>query len=119
MFLSEQGKLDLFISEHVVEECERALARKVPKALPAFRNTLKDIKPKIVLAPTSEEIQTCLYMISDPSDTPILAAAIKAKVDFLVTHNRRHFLDDPKVAQTSGLRIGTPGDALAWIKENL
>ena len=119
MLFSEQGKLDLFISEHVIEECERSLARKAPAALPAFRTALKDIQPKIVTALTIEEIQASLYMISDPTDAPILAAAIKAKVDFLVTHNRRHFLDDPKVAEKSGLKIGTPGDALAWIRENL
>jgi predicted nucleic acid-binding protein len=119
MLLSEQGKLDLFISEHVIEECERSLARKAPEALPAFRNAIKDIEPKIVTALTSEEVRACLYMISDPTDAPILAAAIKAKVDFLVTHNRRHFLNDPKVAEKSGLQIGTPGDVLAWIRENL
>lgn len=84
-----------------------------------FCSRVKDIKPKIILAPTSEEIQICLYMLSDPSNAPILTAAIKARVDFLVTHNRRHFLDDPKVAERSSLRIGAPGDALAWIKENL
>ncbi|MEW5828562.1 MAG: PIN domain-containing protein [Chloroflexota bacterium] len=119
MLFAEQDKLDLYISEHVIEECERSLARKAPAALPAFRNALKDTQPKIVAALASEEIQPCLYMIADPTDAPILAAAIKAKVDFLVTHNRRHFLDDPKVAEKSGLKIGTPGDALAWIRENL
>jgi hypothetical protein len=31
--------------------------------------------------------------------------------------NRRHFIDDPAVAAHSGLRIGTPGDALAWVRE--
>jgi predicted nucleic acid-binding protein len=119
MLFSEQGKLDLFISEHVIEECERSLARKAPAALPAFRSALKDIQPKIVTAPTRDEIQPCLYMISDPTDAPILAAAIKASVDFLVTHNRRHFLDDPTVSEKSGLRIGVPGDALAWIRESV
>jgi predicted nucleic acid-binding protein len=118
MLLSEQEKLDLFISEHVIEECERSLARKVPAALPAFRNAIKDVKPKIVKAPTSEEVWACLYMISDPTDAPILAAAIKAEVNFLVTHNRKHFLDDPKVSEKSGLKIGTPGDALIWIRED-
>jgi hypothetical protein len=32
---------------------------------------------------------------------------------FLVTLNRRHFLDDPEVIKKSGLKIGTPGEALA------
>jgi hypothetical protein len=44
---------------------------------------------------------------------------MKAKVDYLVTHNRKHFLNDPTVAEKSGLRIGTPGDVLAWLRENL
>ncbi len=56
-------------------------------------------------------------MIFDPGDAPILAAAMKASIDYLVTHNRKHFLDDPNVAERSGLRIGTPGDALAWLRE--
>ena len=119
MLFSEQGRLYLFISEHVIEECEKTLARKAPKALTAFRNTLKDVKPKILSTPTSKEVQACIYMISDPRDAPILAAAIKAKVDFLVTHDRKHFLNDPKVTEKSGLKIGTPGAALAWIRENL
>ena len=34
----------------------------------------------------------------------------------LVTLNRRHFIDDPEVARRSDLRIGTPGDALAWVR---
>ncbi|MDX9865493.1 MAG: hypothetical protein RBT34_11875 [Anaerolineaceae bacterium] len=40
-------------------------------------------------------------------------------MDFLVTLNRRHFIDDPRVVQVSGLRIGTPGDALAWVRERM
>ncbi len=58
-------------------------------------------------------------MIADPDDVSILLAAMQANVDYLATHNRRHFLDDPKVAERAGIRIGTPGDVLAWIRENL
>lgn len=46
-------------------------------------------------------------------------AAMHARVDFLATLNRKHFLDDPQVAARSGLRIGTPGDALAYIRDRL
>ncbi len=58
-------------------------------------------------------------LISHAADVPILLAAMKAGVDFLVTLNRRHFLDDPEVAARSGLRLGTPGDALAWVRGRL
>ncbi len=37
----------------------------------------------------------------------------------MVSLNRRHFIDDPEVARRSGLRIGTPGDALVWVPSEL
>ena len=74
---------------------------------------------QIVPDPSDEEIRANLYLIDDPDDVPILLAAMIAKVDYLATHDHKHFLDDPKVAERSGLKIGTPGDVLAWIRENL
>jgi predicted nucleic acid-binding protein len=119
LVMSENGQIETFISEHVIVESERSLARKVPHALPEFRQTIKDARPKIVHNPTPQEIEDNLYLIADPEDVPILLSAMKANVDYLATHNRKHFLDDPKVAERSGLKIGTPGDVLAWIRENL
>ena len=67
----------------------------------------------------AKEKETNLYLIADPDDVPILLAAMKAQVDYLATHNRKHFMADPKVAEKSGLKIGTPGDVLAWLRERL
>ena len=58
-------------------------------------------------------------IISHQADIPIVVAAMKAQTDYLVTLNRKHFIDDPAVAAQSGLRIGTPGDALAWVRDQL
>jgi predicted nucleic acid-binding protein len=57
--------------------------------------------------------------IIHPKDASILMAAKDAQVDYLVTLNRKHFLDDPKVARRSGLQIGAPHDLLAWLREQL
>ncbi len=57
--------------------------------------------------------------MSHVADAPILVAATLDRVDFLATLNTKHFIDDPEVSRRSGLRIGTPGDALAWIREQL
>jgi hypothetical protein len=54
--------------------------------------------------------------IQYPDDVPILVAAGQTQVDFFATFNSKHFIDDPKVALRSGLLIGTPGDALAWVR---
>lgn len=117
LVLSEIGGIQLFVNEHVIAECERSLARKVPQALPALRETIKDSRLKILPDPAASEVQANLYLISDPNDVDILLSAMQARVDFLVTHNRKHFLDDPQVSEKTGLRIGTPGDAIAWLKE--
>ncbi len=48
-----------------------------------------------------------------------MEAAKEAQVYALATLNTRHFIDDPRVAQLSGLRIGTPDDVLAWVSMTL
>ncbi len=119
LVMSENGQIETFISEQVIVESERSLAKKVPGALPDFRQTLKDASPKVLHNPTQEEIKENLYLIADPDDVPILLAAMKAHVDYLATHNRKHFLEDPMVAERAGIKIGTPGDVLLWIRENI
>ena len=119
LVMSENGQVETFISEQVIVESERTIARKVPSALPEFRQTLKEAGLKVVHDPTQKEVKDNLYLIADPDDVPILLAAMKARVDYLATHNRKHFPDDPKVAENAGIQIGTPGDVLAWIRENL
>ena len=69
--------------------------------------------------PPQEKIRASLHLISHAADVPILLAAIHAEVDYLVTLNRLHFIDDPQVAEQTRLRIGTLGDALQWIREQL
>ncbi len=40
-----------------------------------------------------------------------MAAGGATKVDYPVTINRKHFIDDPEVAVQASLRMGTPGEA--------
>ena len=117
--LGESEDILLTISEMVIVESERSIAKKSPRNLNDLRKLIKTAKLRIVNDPSQKEVEANLYLIEDPNDVPILLAAMKAKVDYLATHNRKHFLDDPKVAEEAGLKIGTPGDVLAWIRENL
>ncbi len=117
--LGETGDILLTICEFVLVESERAVAKKAPEHLELFRTFIKRANLGIVDDPIETEVNANLNIISDPDDVPILLSAMAAGVDFLVTHNRKHFIDDPQVAERSGIRIGTPGDAIAWIRENL
>ena len=117
--IGESEDILLTVSEMVIVESERSVAKKSPRNLNDLRKLIKTAKLRIVNDPSRKEVEANLDLIEDPNDVPILLAAMKAKVDYLATHNRRHFLDDPKVAEREGIRIGTPGDVLAWIRENL
>jgi|SRR6266498_1274872 len=119
LMLGENEDILLTVSEMVIIESERAITLKSPKNIPILRNAIVSSNLAIVRDPTQKEVEANLYLINDPNDVPILVAAMKAKVDYLATHNRKHFLDDLTVAEKSGLRIGTPGDVLAWLRENL
>ena len=119
LLLGETQQIQLTISEQVVAETERAVARKIPAALSLVRHAILHSGVKILPDPPFADIQACLSWMNDPTDVPILVAALNARVDFLVTLKRKHFLDDVTIAQKSGLRIGTPGDALAWVREQL
>ena len=108
--------MSITVSEQVVAETERAVARKMARALPALREAIRASNLRIVRDPAATQVAANLELISHKADVPILLAAMQIKTDYLVTLNRRHFLDDPAVARRSGLRIGTPGDALVWVR---
>ncbi|MCG2768478.1 MAG: PIN domain-containing protein [Chloroflexota bacterium] len=119
LLLTEAKLVTITISEQVLAETERALFRKAPRALPNYREALRSTGLRIVRDPTPEQIRTYKDIIAHDADVPIVVAAMQAKTDYLVTLNRRHFIDDPGVAARSGLPIGTPGDALAWVRKFL
>jgi len=119
LLLAEAGRITITLSEQVVGETERAVARKVPRALPDYREALRATGLRIVRDPTPAEIRGHEDIIAHQADVPIVIAAIRGRTDYLVTRNRRHFIDDPGVALRSSLRIGTPGDALAWVRGRL
>lgn len=117
--LGETEDIVLTISEFVLLETEASISKKSPKNLANIKKEIQSARIKIVPNPPREEVMANLYLIDDPEDVPILLAAIKAKVDYLATLDRKHFLKDTKVSERTGLRIGIPGDVLIWIRENL
>jgi predicted nucleic acid-binding protein len=119
LLLAESETISITISEQVVAETEHAIAKKVPQALNDIRQAILASKARIVRDPSLEDVIAHLELISHSADVPILLAAMRDKVDYLVTLNRKHFMDDPGVAQRSGLRIGTPGEALSWVRKQL
>lgn len=116
--LAEAQLITLVISEEVLVEAERNVQEKLPRAIPEYHRFLTTCPLEQATAPSLAEVMAASEIIH-PKDAPILAAAMSLKVDYLVTLDRKHFLDDPDVAIKSGLRIGTPDDFLVWFRRLL
>jgi len=114
--LGEAGAIELLISPQVLAELQGALARKAPKTLPVAAVLLDRAAGTVVPAPDKEHLQLAEALISHPGDAAVVAAAWQASSDFLATLDRQHFLENSSLIAAVPFVIGTPGDALAWIR---
>ena len=105
LLLAEVGLFRLVVSRQVLDEAERNLRKKLPRALPTFAELLASIQMEIVPDPDISTWQRWEGLIEE-KDAPILEAAVAANVDRLLTLNTRDFT--PEVAAESGLHIQTP-----------
>ncbi len=105
---ARRNRLVLITTPYIISETEEVIRRKFPKLQPLFQELKSE--PFLVIAkdPTLTTVKQAARMISDLKDAPILAAALTHQVDYLVTLDRKDFIDDKKVAQKSRIKIVTP-----------
>ena len=110
--LARRRRIQLVASRLVLKEAERNLRRKSSRnSVESFHRFLK--ATELVMVPSPPDNILAKYeTVIHPKDVPVLAAAIAAQVDCLVTLDRRHFLKDSVRAHALGTRILTPGDFL-------
>jgi len=84
-----EGGHELWVDAFVVEEARRNLATRSPEALGRLETVLGNVKrlPTSARAPLPAEIATML----PEKDRPVLATAIRAGCDALLTGDRTHF----------------------------
>jgi predicted nucleic acid-binding protein len=110
--LGELGLIDATSSAQARSEAERNLARKLPAWLPAFR-ALADAACEWVDDPSPEQIDAVRGQ-ADPKDQPILASAVAAGCEWLVTFNISDYR--PSVGS---IRVSQPGEFVQAIREML
>lgn len=93
-----EGSWRIFASEYLMDELERVMVLRLsfPRRLAILTRRRILRRSKIVEPPTSRHV-----VPNDPNDSPILQAALAAKVDYLVT-NDTHLLG---MSPYEGLRI--------------
>ena len=108
--LCEAGIVDVFLSRQVLVEADRNLSEKLPALVEEFRDFMRKMAPVLLDDPSPKEVLRASRVIHH-KDAPILAAAISADVDYLVSWNTRHF-HKPSVMEAVRFKIVTPGEFL-------
>jgi len=99
-----------------MEEVTRELSRRVIRdeadtyLLKELDVLLLKLKTERIPHATDSEFLHAAKLIDHHNDVPVLAAAIKAKPDWLLTDNTRHF--NAAVAKSTGMTIVTPDQFL-------
>jgi len=107
--LARRGFCSLHMSPHALEEARRNLRLKVPEAGDPLELVGTIAVEREAPAPV---VQWALDQGLPLKDAPILAAAVTADADLLVTGDRKHF-GDLYGATLRGVEVVTPAEALA------
>ena len=106
LMLAVEGKVTIVLSPHIFNEVQRAFSKKNPQKLPVLAEFLRTASVIPTTDPNPElTTQVRVYVVK--KDAPVVALAIREKVDYLVSFDRKHILRDD-VRQNSGLNIVTP-----------
>ncbi len=111
--LAEVGLFKLVTCRQVLDEAERNLRKKLPRALPNFTVQMAQLSLEVTPVPEEEAIRQWVNII-EAKDAPILAAAFLARPDRFLTLNTRDFT--PDVAAATGLIIQTPGEFIQELR---
>lgn len=115
--LCEAKVVTSVISRQVLVEADRNLSEKLPALIPGYRDLLRHLAPLIVEDPSQQAVEEAATVINR-KDAPILAAALEARVDYLVTWNTRHF-QKKAVKEYAPFHIVTPGEFLQEFRQAL
>jgi predicted nucleic acid-binding protein len=110
------GQVQIVISQDVLDESLRNLQRKAPQKIFILEQLLEVLELEIIDSPTPTEAREAEGLVVQ-KDAIILAAVKNANVSFFVTLDKKHLLGNPALVVFTGKSIGSPQEALAFVRE--
>lgn len=112
LLLAEQGVYEAVTSEYVMAQVERVLLGKLRLSEPLVRTAMAALPVRVVGEPEAGLVEQAETVLRDPTDAPVLAAALNADVDGLVTGDR----DLHDLEGAVSLRVLRTGDAIETVQ---
>ena len=111
-----EGSITLAISDLVLEETKRNLTKNAPLALPYF-TILADLFSPVITNPTTAEVRKAVQVVH-LKDAAIVAAAAKAKTEYLATHDVKHLLNHAQaIEEAYGIMVISPSELLSILTD--
>ena len=117
--LGEAGVLRIMVSRQVLREADGVLRRKAPDAAALFGLLLDQADVQVGTTAPRAQVEELKERVGHPGDAQIVADAMRAKVDYLVTLDKRHLLGNAALSRHLPFPVGTPGDLLAHLRQQL
>ena len=116
--LSEAGVITLWVGPTVLAEMDAVLTCKSPGSKGALALLLDRARVQIGPASAPAMQAQAQAVVTYPPDADVVAEALAAQADYLVSLDRQHLVDNPRNT-TLPFPVGTPGDCLAWLRAQL
>lgn len=114
MLLGASGEVDLILSDFVLEETIRNLSQLKRQPLAELEELLVNANIETVEISRQEVLDARKLIVV--KDAPIIAAAKFAKVDMLVSLDKKHILNRPELESYINASILTPAEAFQKLK---
>ena len=115
--LAEAGLIQALANNHVLEEAERNLLLKAPNKLADYSGLIKMAAPKLNSAIPSDALIQKLAGLMPAKDMPVIAGAVEATADFLVSLDKKHILQPKLKALGWPFRIVSTKEFLEIIRK--
>lgn len=115
--LGEAGAVHLLISAQALAEIDAAVRKVSPESLGYLALVLDRAQVQILPAATPDLIERCLAFTSEAGDARILADALVERIDYFVTTDQAHFLDQESIRGIVLFAVVTPQECLEKIKQ--
>ncbi len=114
--LGMREEIQLAISDLVCTEALTNLESKAPEVAHTLSSFLRAVPFKEV-RPSKEEVLAAMQYTAF-KDAPVVAAAKRAEVDYLISLDKAHLVGVAAVQEGSGLNILLPGEFLEIFRKN-
>jgi predicted nucleic acid-binding protein len=114
MLLSASGEITILVSDFVLEETIRNLSQLKYPPLTELEDLLKNASIEIVKVDKHAVLGAGKFIVM--KDAPIIAAAKFARVDMLVSLDKKHILNHPELESYIKASILTPAEAFHKVK---